>query len=126
MIPGLLVDVVNVQRRADYTTAPRDVLNNPSYGNPADWDTIYTNIKVRISFSGKPMDVTDKGELIRPEGTLYFSKQYFLYPMDRIITVACPGSPSGIEYVVTQVVPSFYAAGMLDHYEGLLSLPVGS
>ena len=127
MIPAVYTDVVNVTRRAAQSTVARDVLNNPSFGTPSLWGQangyVYQNIKVRIAFSGKPLAFTPKGELVKPQATLYFDKKYTILPMDRIITVNCPGYAAGIEYVVTEVYPSMYGHGIVDHMEGKVELP---
>jgi len=124
MIPTAFTDVVHVTRRADSLTASRDALNNPAYGSPETWSYVYTNIKVRIAFSGKGIGFNEKGELVKPSGTLYFDKDLDIRHMDRIITVNCPGYAEGIEYVVTEVVPSFYGHGILSHKEGHVDLPI--
>lgn len=124
MLSAVLTDVVNITRRLTLSTASRDVLNNPSFGNPEDWNFVYTNIRLRIAFSGKPLAFNDKGELVRPSGTLYIPKHIIIKPMDRIITVKCPGYAAGIEYVVTEIIPSFYGHGLLDHWEGKIELPI--
>lgn len=122
-IPSIFTDVVNVSRRADSDTASRDALGNPVYGTPSGWSWVYTLIKVRISFTGRAIAFNEKGELIRPSGTLYVPKGYTLKPMDRIITVNCPGYAKGIEYVVDEIHPVMLMHGIVDHYQGTILLP---
>ena len=124
LLPNIATDVVNVTRRENTLTASRDSLNNPSYGNPSDWLFVYTNIKVRITFSGKSIAFDAKGELITPSGQVYFDKQYDIRAMDRFVTVDCPGLASGIEYVITEVFPVFYGHGIISHYVAKIELPV--
>ena len=124
MISAILTDTVNITRRTDWTIASRDVLNNPSYGDPITWNIVYSNIKVRLAWSGKAMEIKSTGELIYPAGTMYIPKNYTVQPMDRVVTVSTPGYQSGIEYVIESVIPAFYANGLVDHYEAHLHLPL--
>lgn len=124
MLPAVYTDIINVTRRVPYDTAPRDSLNNPVYGDPADWTIVYSNIKVRLAFTGKPLQFMATGELIQPAGVLYYDKTYVILPMDRIITVNVPGSIPGIEYVVNNVSPLFRIHGVVDHMQGSVLLPV--
>ena len=117
MIFGTYTDVINVLRRNDISVASRDVLNNPTYGIPTSWPIVYSNINVRLQFSGKELIFAPTGELVLPEGILYIDKQYTLQPMDHIVTITTPGYPTGIEYVVLSIVPAFYGNSLVDHYE---------
>jgi len=122
MIPAILSDTVDVLRRADSPAV--DVLNNPNYGDPSSWNSVYTGIKVRLAWSGKGMQIKNTGELIYPTGVGYIPKQYTIKPMDRIITKKTPGNTIGIEYVVEAVYPSYILHGVVDHYEINLHLPL--
>lgn len=122
MIAGTFKDIVNVVRRP--ASPPVDVLNNPAYGAPTTWSTVYANIAVRLAWSGKAMSIKSTGELIYPTGTLYYPKHIILQPMDRIITVTTPGIPKGIEYFIEAVWPSYVLHGVVDHYEASVHLPV--
>jgi len=124
MIPAILKDLVNILRRIDPTTASRDVLNNPVYNDPTTWPVVYRNIYVRIAWSGKAMKISSTGELIYPTGIMYYPKNLTLQPMDRIVTVSTPGIPTGIEYTIEAVYPSFILHGVVDHYEASLHLPI--
>lgn len=118
MIPGIFNVFVAVKRREDVATAPRDSLNNPVYGTPTvGWNTIYASMKVRLAFSGKPIDFAMIGERVTPNGVMYFPPQYDVRPEDRIITA------TGIEYTVISVVEGIVNNVTLDHKEAVLQLP---
>ncbi len=122
MITAFYQDTVNILRRDE--NASLDDLNNPNYGDPTTWPVVYKNIKVRLAWSGKRIQISSTGELIYPSGTLYYSKNYTLKPMDRILTVSTPGIPAGIEYVIEAIYPSFILNGVVDHMEGNVHLPI--
>lgn len=124
MINGIFSDTVNASRRVSSTSASRDQFNNPIYGDPTTWPLIYTNIKVRLAWSGKQIRYSNTGELIYPSGTMYYSKFLTLKPEDRIITVVSPGIPTGIEYIIEAVYPSYILHGVVDHYEANVRLPI--
>lgn len=109
----LATEVINVLRRASYTTASRDSLNNPIYGDPENWTPVYTNIKVRLSYDGKSLRYAPTGELINPQADLMYDyTQYQLFNQDHIVIVSSPGWPIGTEYVVTNVTTTFYDSGI--------------
>ncbi len=120
MIPAIYSDILQeVKRRTDWLTASRDIFNNPVYGAPiSGWNTIYSNIGVRLAFTGKEMFFAATGERVIPAGIMYYPPTMILYPEDRILT------SDGIEYVVTGIVPAYVANGILDHWEAKLELPV--
>jgi hypothetical protein len=124
MINSIFTDLVNIRRRTSYTSASRDSFNNPIYGDPTTWPIVYTNISVRLAWSGKQMKVSNSGELIFPQGTIYIPKNITLLPEDRIITVTNPANMTGIEYVLTAIYPSYLLNTIIDHFEGNLSLPI--
>lgn len=118
MLPvNLLNTLVTVKRR---TSTGRDSLNNPTYGPPtsgAGWNTVYTNVSVRLAFSSKGINFAREGERIQPNGTMYYNPGVDIHPEDRVLT------DTGIEYVVTSVVPGYIFGKKVDHYEALVQLP---
>ena len=122
MLANIFADTVNVLRRT--STPSVDVLNNPNYGDPTTWNKVYSNIKVRLAYSGKMMTIKNTGEMIYPQGTGYAAKNIALQPMDRIVIVNSPGVPKGIEYFVEAVYPSYIMNGVVDHVEFAFHLPV--
>ena len=124
MIQSIYTDKVNILRRESYLIASRDSINNPVYGTPTSWNVVYSNIYIKIGYSGKQMKVSTTGELIYPSCTGYYSTQYILQPEDRIIIVDSVGIPPGIEYVVESVYPSYLMFGILDHYQFEAHLPI--
>jgi hypothetical protein len=124
MMNVLYTDIVNVLRRNN-TTASRDSLNNPAYGNPVNWNPVYMGIKVRILWSNKELIFEATGEIVRHSGLIYVPPQYSLLPEDRILTVNTPGNLNGVEYVLHAITPAFMPiAGKVDHYEGNLEIPI--
>jgi hypothetical protein len=124
MFAAIFTDVVNVRRRTTSTAASRDALNNPVYGDPTVFPIVYTGIKVRILFSGKSMIFPATGEIIRPQGIMYYPTNLTILPQDRVVTVSTPGYPANIEYVVTSFVPGFLFNGKVSHFEAQLALPI--
>ncbi len=122
MIAAILTDTVNVTRR---TTNPSyDALNNPVYGSPDTWPLAYQNVRVRLAWTGKAMEIKNTGELIYPTATIYLPKNISVLAEDRIITISCPGVAKGIEYVVEAVWPAYIMHGVVDHFEGSIHLPL--
>ena len=124
MFSAIFTDLVNIRRRIAYTAASRDQLNNPVYGDPVSFSIVYIGIKVRILWSGKSMIFPATGEIIRPQGIMYYPTSITLLPEDRVVTLNTPGYPAGIEYVVTSFVPGYIFNGKVDHYEAQLALPI--
>lgn len=124
MLFNVYSDTINVLRRIDPSAsgASRDSIGNLIYGEPTSWPVVYSNINVRLQMSGKELVFAPTGELVLPEGILYYSAQYTLQPMDHIVTITQPGYPVGIEYVVLSVVPAFYGHALVDHYEARIQL----
>lgn len=125
MLPLILTENVNVLRRANSTTASRDSFNNPVYGTPTTWNAFYSNIKVRVSLTGKRIKWGETGEMIHPQGILYFSTQYTILPEDRLVILSsAQGITTGVEYIVTAVWPAtLLPAGNPDHFQAEIQLP---
>jgi hypothetical protein len=127
MLPLVLSESVNVLRRANPNapSASRDQLNNPVYGSPQTWAAVYTKIQVRVSLTGKKIKWAATGDLVYPEGILYYSPQYTLQSDDRIVVQSSQqGLPVGVEYIVTSIWPmSLLPSGTPDHWCGELQLP---
>lgn len=117
MIPALYNELVTVKRRTSQLVASRDSLNNPIYGDPASYSNVYTNMPVRFAFSSKQMILVATGERITPAGVAYYSADYILEPMDRIIT------STGIEYTVSDISKGLGITNAVDHYEATLVNP---
>jgi len=118
MIPNsILNSLVTIKRR---TSTGRDALNNPTYGQPTSgsgWATAYSNMPVRLAFSGKDTRFAPEGERILPAGVMYYNKNYTLQPEDRVLTA------DGIEYNVIGITVGYIASNVIDHYEAVLQLP---
>ena len=116
--PALLNTNVTIRRR---TSTGRDALNNPIYGAPTSgtgWNTVYTNMMVRLAFSSKGIRFTAEGERIQPVGTMYYNIGNVLQMEDRVIT-----QPDGIEYVVIGISTGATVGNIVDHFEVSLQLP---
>jgi hypothetical protein len=118
MINFLFNESVTIKRRLDVSIASRDSLNNPVYGAPtASWTTVYSNMPCKLAFSGTPIEFAPTGERVKPQGVLYYSKDYTLQHEDRILT------PGGIEYVLTSIQTAYMTSQVISHMEGNLELP---
>jgi hypothetical protein len=120
MPPSLFNTTVNVYRRTQVGT---DSLNNPIYGMPTSgigWAEIYANMPVRLAFSSKQIQFARTGENPEPSGIVYYGSSYLLQVEDRILT----SDAAPIEYVVTSVEEAYNAAGQIDHWESVVSLPI--
>lgn len=121
----LATETINVLRRPNYTTASRNQLNDPIYGDSTTWIPVYSNIKVKLAYDGKGIKYAPTGELIQPTATLmYDSSQYTLQAQDHIYIVQSPGWPVGTEYVVDAVVSAFYDQGITNHAIAKILLPI--
>ena len=124
MLPAIFHDVVGIKRRIATTSASRDILGNPVYGDPSTWTFVYNNVNVRLAWSGKQLQISSTGELVYPTGTLYLPTSIVVQPEDRLVTVTGYGVPVGIEYIIESVVPSYYGNTLIDHYEAQVHLPI--
>jgi hypothetical protein len=124
MLSNLFHDTVNILRRIDTSSASRDAFNNPVYGDPTTWNIVYTNLKLRLAFSGKGMKISSTGEILKPQGQGYCSKYINIRPEDRIIIVSSPGVAVGTEYVVESVWSSYLMNNVVDHFEFSFNLPI--
>lgn len=117
LITSLLSDQVTIKRRADVSVAPRDSLNNPTYGPPtASWTTVYSSLSCRLAFNRKEIQFAPTGERVLPAGVMYFEKDLDIQHEDRVITA------DGVEYVVLSVVEGKMFS-QVTHKEALLDLP---
>jgi hypothetical protein len=117
MIPAIYNTTVDVRRRIDVTSASRDILNNPIYGDPAAWGIVYTAMPARLAFSSKDLQFASTGERITPSGIMYYQVTFTLFPQDRVIT------QQGVEYVVADITTGYLNNVILDHYTCKLLLP---
>jgi len=124
LINAIYSDTVNILRREDQNTASRDVLNNIVYGDPTTWSIVYSSVKVRLSWTGKSITISNTGELVYPSGLMLYSTNLTLKPMDRVVTLSSPGIPTGIEYVIETVLPAYVMHGIVNHYVAQIHLPV--
>jgi hypothetical protein len=117
MIPAIYNQNVVVKRRI---SVGRDVLNNPTYGQPTGgvgWSTVYASMPARLAFSSKAIQFAQTGERPSPNGVVYYGTDYALLVEDRVLT------PDGIEYTVTSIVPGYVTNTVIDHYEAICALP---
>ena len=125
MTPNVYIDQINILRRADSSSASRDSLNNPVYNDPTTWSAVYSNIKARLMWSGKSMVFAATGEIIKPQGICYIPANIIVKPQDRIVTVVTRGYPTGIEYVVTEIIEGYSMMnGPVSFQELKLALPI--
>jgi hypothetical protein len=126
LLPYLLTEVIQVQRRTSYTIASRDIFNDPIYGEtPGGWNTIYTNMQCRISYNSKDVRYAPTGELVVPTAELiYDPANYTLQSQDHVIIVTSPGWPVGTEYVISECYSSYYEMGIVNHTLCKIKLPI--
>lgn len=118
MPPFIFNEKVTVKRRLSLAAAPRDVLNNPTFGAPtATWTTVNSALPCRLAFSSKELIFAATGERVTPSGVMYTGATADVKHEDRIITA------SGVEYVVVSVVQGLLGPTTVSHLEITLALP---
>ena len=124
--PYILTETVNVFRRTSYTTASRDELNNPIYGEtPSGWNQVYTGMQCRISYNAKDVRYAPTGELVVPTAELLFDpSNYTLQSQDHVVVVTSPGWPVGTEYDLSSIYISYYEQGVVSHGVAKIQIPV--
>jgi len=111
-IPFILNKTVVVRRRKGWQvgSAPRDVLNAPSYGDPTTWDIVYAALKCRIETMGASIQFKPTGERIPPQVIMFIDDDVDVRPEDRIFD-------GTMTWIVEGKQTHYNTVGGIHHYE---------
>jgi hypothetical protein len=107
----ILNKTVVVRRRLSASSAPKDALNAPSYGSPAEWGIVYTALKCRIEVNmSAQIQFKPTGERLPPNARMMTNEDVTVLPEDRIYD----GSDV---WIVEGIQAYFNATGGIHHQE---------
>jgi hypothetical protein len=112
---------MRVQRRPVSTM---NALNEPDYGDEANYPVIYANAMARYESITHVLEFNEQGERVEEKQTLlYVEPDILLEPMDRITVLTCDDSTMvGKLYLLQDVHPRFDSVGNVHHYLGELNI----